>query len=371
MFNKKFFVPLVSICICFVIIIGLNYKNEKGNKTVKDYKGCYDEVQEALYNFESTLVINVVNYDKNVYNLDVVKKVIEDNPELAGSCTQYKLRVNKAIFFSKLTFSFTYYESKEVLESREKAVQNKVKEITNKVINPNMKDYEKEAALHDYIINNTKYDNRYSSGNMPKESYTAYGVLIHGVGVCQGYAQAMDRLLKACGIESKMAIGEANDGKGWIGHAWNIVKLGGKYYHLDLTWDDPVSEDGSNEIRYSYFNVTDEQIEKNHKWNKENYPKCSSTEFAFKNLKLVEKDSKGNIIIVTKNYEELYNAIKKELSRGSAVASFKILDFDNSQKNIETSIMKAYEALSKGGQFTYSYYKDDVMNCGYITINFK
>jgi len=371
MFNKKFFVLLVSICICSLIILGFAYKNQNNDKIVKDYKGYYDKVQEALYNFESTLTIDVDSYDEKIYNLDVVKKVLEDNPELAGSCTQYKLRVNKSVFYSKLTFSFTYYESKEELERREKAVQNKIKEIISKVIKENMKDYEKEAAFHDYIINHTKYDNRYFSGNMPKESYTAYGVLINGVGVCQGYAQAMDRLLKGCGIESKMVIGEANDGKGWIGHAWNIVKLGGKYYHLDLTWDDPVSEDGSNQIRYSYFNITDEQIEKNHKWNMANYPKCNSTEYSFKNLNLVEKDSKGNIIIVTKNYEELYIAVKKELSRGSETASFKILDFDNNQRSIENSIMRAYEALSKGGQFTYSYYKDDIMNSGYITINFK
>ena len=365
----KYFAVVAAILISLALIGGYSVKND--SSSVKDYKTYYNTIKKALYKFDSTLVINIYNYDNNVYTADTVKKVLEDNPQLRDNQIKYGLKVQKSLFITKMIFTFSYGESKENLQNREKDIQNKVKEIVNKVIKPGMKDYEKEAALHDYIVNNSKYDERINSGNMPKESYSAYGVLINGVGVCQSYALAMDRLLKACGIESMMVIGEANDGTGWISHGWNIVKIGGQYYHLDATWDDPVVKDGGNMSRYSYFNVTDEQIEKNHKWNKADYPKCNSTDYSFNNLNIAEKDSNGKAIIVTKNYEEFYKEVKKALASGKASASFKILSFDNNGKNIENSIVRAYESLSRYGGFTYLYHKDDMMNCGYVTVNFK
>lgn len=344
---------------------------EKGKVIIRDERGYYNAIKEALYNYESTLDMTIDNYDKDTYNLDMVAKVLEDNSELKGSCINYNIKVYKTIISNKVTLTFNYYESKEILHNREKEVQGKISEIINKVTNSDMKDYEKEKAIHDYIANNSKYDSRLFSGNMPVESYNAYGILINGVGVCQGYAQAMDRLLKASGIESIMVTGEANDGKGWISHAWNIVKIGGEYYHLDLTWDDPLTEDNTNTVRYSYFNITDEKIEKNHRWKKENYPKCSSEKYSFSNLNLVEKDDNGNIITVVNNYDELFSAVKKELSKGNSTASFKIINFNDNKKSIENSIEKAYRALSKSGQYNYSYYKDDMMNCGYISVGFQ
>ncbi|MDD7795399.1 transglutaminase domain-containing protein [Clostridium sp. 'White wine YQ'] len=371
MIKKKLFAVRLVILICISIILAGIYGIKNNNNIIKDYKTYYNAVKEAIYNYNDTLVIDVQNYDKNIYSSDVVKKVLVDNPQLLDNEMAYTLKIQSIPFITKMTFKFSYGESKETLQNKEKAVQNKVKDIISKVIKPDMKDYEKEVALHDYIVNNSKYDERIDSGNMPKESYSSYGVLINGVGVCQSYAVAMDRLLKASGIETKLALGDAYDGKNWISHAWNVVKIGGQYYNLDTTWDDPITDDGSNIIRYSYFNVTDEQIEKNHRWNKVDFPKCNSTEYSVNNLHLVEKDSKGNVIIITKNYDEFYESVKKGLSSGKASASFKILSFDNNQQNIENAIVRAYKSAGKYGEFTYLYFKDDIMNCGYVTVNFK
>ena len=379
--KKKLFTPIIFLCIIFAIFI-LCYKNiplfsinlktlSNNNTTINNYKTYYAAVKDGMLNYDSTLTLNIQNYDKNTYNLDVVKKILKDNPALQGNFTKYSMKVSHSLFFSKLTFTFAYNESKQTIQNKEKAIQNKVNEIVSKVTNKNMKDYEKEVALHDYIVNNTKYDSRLSTGNMPKESFTAYGVLIKGVGVCQGYTEAMDRLLKACGIESTMVTGYANNGTGWIGHAWNIVKIGGKYYHLDTTWDDPIMSDGSNRIRYSYFNITDEQISKNHKWDKNNYPTCNSTDYAFENLNVTEKDSKGNTTTITKSYTEFNSAVKKALINKAASASFKIKDYDNNVDNIKYWIEKAYRDLSKYGSYKFTYYKDDIHQWVYVNIDFK
>lgn len=377
--------PSLIICIILFFICGMcviyNMKENKLFNTfiilsnsretnVKDYKSFYNTVKEAMLNYESTLTIYVSSYDTNIYNLDIVKKILKDNPELQGNFAKDNLRVEKTIFSARLTFTFHYFESKTVIENRDKAVNEKVKEIVSRVIKKDMKDYEKEAALHDYVVNNTKYDTRFDSGNMPKESYTAYGVLIKGVGVCQGYAQAMDRLLSACGIENMMVTGEANNGKGWIGHAWNIVKIGGQYYQLDTTWDDPITEDGSNRLRYTYFNLTDEEIGKSHKWNKNDYPACDNNDYSFKNLNLPEKDSNGKAIVKTKNYKEFYTAVKKSLTNKETSVTYEIMDYDDHAENIKYWIESAFKDLNKSGMYKVTYYKDDVQGSAYAMVEF-
>lgn len=337
---------------------------------VNNYDEYYNAIKKAMLNYDSSVILRIGHYDKNVYNLDAFKKVLKDNPELQGVCTEAKSSVQPSIPF-KVTIDFKYSDSRETLKVKEKAVQEKVQEIVGKVIKPDMKDYEKEAALHDYLVNNTKYDKRFFTKNMPNDSNTAYGVLINGIGACQGYSEAMYMLLKAVGIESTVISGNANDGKSWVAHAWNIVKIGGQYYHLDTTWDDPVTEDESNDSRYTYFNLTDNQISKNHKWNKSEYPQCFSTTYSFQNLNMAEKDKNGNVILSIKGYSDFYKSIRTSLANGDSVLSLRILNYDANVYDVASAVNKAYDSLSKGGSYSWTYYTDELNNSEYITITFK
>lgn len=378
--NSVIFILILIITGCMLISYKINAAQLLNNigilgssqdKKTNEYKTFYNTVKEAMLRYDSMVEINVPVYDKSIYNLEVVKKILQDNPELQGNFSKYDLRIAKTLFKAKLTFSFKYYESKADIEKRELAVKNKVNEIISKVIRKDMKDYEKEAALHDYIINNTKYDSRYDKGNMPKESYTAYGVLLKGTGVCQGYAQAMDRLLTTCGIENMMVTGEGNNGSGWIKHAWNIVKIGGQYYQVDTTWDDPVTTDGTNRLRYSYFNLTDEQMARNHKWDKNNYPVCNNDDYSFDKLNLPEKDSNGKNIVKVKNYKEFYAAVKNSLTAGESSVTYKIVEYDDHPNNIKYWIESAYKDLNKSGSYKADYYKEDVSGSAYTIVDFK
>lgn len=240
--------------------------------SIQNYTQYYDALKEALSNYRSKLVLNIVNYDKNTYDLKVIDDVLNDNPNLRDwyLSAEANLEGSSSV---KMSIDFKYSDTKQNLMKKESELQNKVSEIVDKVTDPGMKDYEKELALHDYVVNNADYD---QSVDIPDDSYTAYGILMKGTGVCQGYADAMNRLLTAAGIECKMVIGKANDGNGWIDHAWNIVKIQGKYYQLDSTWDDPVMNDGSHLLSHAYFNITDAQIARNHIWNRTEYPQCNS-----------------------------------------------------------------------------------------------
>jgi putative cell wall-binding protein len=187
--------------------------------------------------------------------------------------------------------------------SKIKAYYNAAQNILSSIIVPGMSDYEKEKAIHDYIIDNTKYDmENYLNDTIPPDSYSPYGALINHVAVCEGFAEATDLLLNMAGIESMVVFGEANNGEITGGHGWNIVKIDGKYYHVDTTWEYPaeITQDDTTDItwddsewfeaenptpssvgildpiylRYKYFNLSDSQIGKNHFWDKENYPAC-------------------------------------------------------------------------------------------------
>lgn len=151
----------------------------------------------------------------------------------------------------------------------------KAYEIIKVLIKPSMSDLEKEKAIHDYVVLNTKFDyDNYSKNTAPPHDYDAYGILINGTGVCEGYAETVKLLLNMAGINCVVVSGEANNGT-WQSHAWNIVKIDGKYYELDTTWDDSVP-DIIGYVRYDYFNVNDSQMAKDHNWDRSKYPKCDN-----------------------------------------------------------------------------------------------
>ncbi len=160
--------------------------------------------------------------------------------------------------------------------SGNKKVDKKAKAIIKKTITSDMSDAQKVKAIHDYIVLNCAYDyDNLLRGTIPSVSYTAEGVLLKKTAVCQGYAEAFKLLMDMMGIPCKMVTGTANNGSGYAGHAWNIVKVSGRWYHIDVTWDDPVPDKKGN-VRYSYFLIPDKKIDDDHKWNRSSYKKCTT-----------------------------------------------------------------------------------------------
>lgn len=137
----------------------------------------------------------------------------------------------------------------------------------------NMSDYDKAVMLHNEIALYVKYNtnaleeinevNAMADSSEKDEAiavlnekypniHSAYGALVEGDAVCDGYSKAYQYLLYKMGIVSHIATGTGNGGA----HAWNLVKLDGKWYYTDVTWDD-AEEKG---IFYAYFNMNDEQL---------------------------------------------------------------------------------------------------------------
>ena len=136
-----------------------------------------------------------------------------------------------------------------------------------------MSDYEIAKALHDYLALNNEYDMRYYSGNIPTISYTAYGALVNRTSVCAGYALAYQHLMEDAGIPCEYVTGMTTNGY----HAWNIIHIGGEWYHVDATWDDP-TPDREGYVRYKYFLKSDRAMSRDHiSW--EASHACTSTKY--------------------------------------------------------------------------------------------
>lgn len=116
----------------------------------------------------------------------------------------------------------------------------------NQVIRDGMSEEEKVKAIHDYLIYGANYVNNGDYQNAENWAYGAGGVLLHKEGVCQSYAIAFYMMAISAGLDCKYVRGTADGG----GHAWNQVKVGGKWYYIDCTWDDPV---GGGYENYDYY----------------------------------------------------------------------------------------------------------------------
>ena len=147
--------------------------------------------------------------------------------------------------------------NKRVLGTSISDVSQKVDWVVDNYISSGMSDREKALALHNWLIYNAHYD--YTLSN-----HAADGVLVKGTGVCDSYSRAYGLLLTKVGIENKRATGG--------NHAWNVVRIGGQWYFVDTTWDDP-NDSGEASVsgyeRSTYFLVNDSTIRKDHTFEQE------------------------------------------------------------------------------------------------------
>lgn len=132
-----------------------------------------------------------------------------------------------------------------------------------------MSEYERELYLHDILAGMITY----TEGT---HAHNAYGALVEGRAVCEGYAEALQYLLQRAGIQSFLAIGASLDPETGtsVGHEWNYVRIDGEYYHVDLTWNDQ-----DENLYHAYFNQTDALIQEDHVMDAVAYtlPVCDAT----------------------------------------------------------------------------------------------
>ena len=136
------------------------------------------------------------------------------------------------------------------------SINQKLDQIIKEIITDDMSDKEKTTVFHNYIIDNTVYDSNYLETNLndiDNPSHKALGPLFFGRALCGGYADVMAIFLNRLNIPNYRI--SSSD------HIWNFVYLDNNWYHLDLTWDDPVTDSGVNMRLDTFLLITTEQLE--------------------------------------------------------------------------------------------------------------
>ncbi len=160
-----------------------------------------------------------------------------------------------------LKFKTEYYTTAE----QEQAVTERLGEVMGELDLDEKSTYEKIKAIHDYIVRNVEYDYAHLGDESYRTQYTAYGALIDGTSVCQGYAVLFYRMCLEAGVDARVISGVALTSQGDEPHAWNIAKVGDLYYYVDATWDDPYVEGGDpGAVYYDYFLIGETRMSEDH-----------------------------------------------------------------------------------------------------------
>ena len=163
-----------------------------------------------------------------------------------------------SLYYMIFTYTMTYYTTVEQEAELDQAIDAVIKELGLK--DPEKKRYDKVKAIYDYLCENVTYDNANLNDADYKLKYTAYAALMNKTAVCQGYALLFYRLALESGIDARLIAGTGYTGSGGGAHGWNIVRLGGKYYDLDATWDTSYYGHG----KYAYFLKCESEFGQDH-----------------------------------------------------------------------------------------------------------
>ena len=205
-------------------------------------------------------------------------------------------------------------------------------------------DIDKIVAIHNYLVLNTVYDSATANGaTEDKSAHYVEGTLNNGLAVCSGYASAFRLLLMIQGIPSEYVWSDSGN------HGWNLVQLDGEWYHIDVTWDDPVPDE-EGRILYTYFMMTDSEVAtlKNHEnWEcecgDESSHNCDDTTYRLYPYQDYICDTEGEAI-----------AIIEAQANNDEINTITIVYPSNSSLNQQSLLNLVMKTLNKGVNYSPS-----------------
>lgn len=246
--------------------------------------------------------------------------------------------------YSELTKSYSNVTEDDI---------NTINSILNSIIKPGMTETEKIRTVHNWIVCNTTYNDKYYDRG---DSFNHVSNLLNNkTGVCQGYSVTFYIFMKQMGIPCTLVMGKTDN----VSHAWNAVKLDGNWYYIDVTWDDPVVNGTSNypggdNISYEYLLCTYNHISMTHK--EDNYigttplPNGISNDY---NDLMYRMSGFTNVMRVNSS-EELADRLQGFMNKSGKYAI--ILENENITMNDGVDAVKNYlKNLNRGYSVSISY----------------
>ena len=209
-------------------------------------------IVEGIKAWQTSIDVSELGLTRDDINNGAVRSIINSHPEfisLSGGYTYW----TSGSSITKIAFTYLT-NAKEEQQELDAALQ----EVKSKIDTSGMSDEEIVLAYHEYLTSTVAYayEDYFNGTIAANHGYDMYGALVKHSCVCQGYAETMFYLLREAGLSCAIASSEN------INHAWNIVKIHGKWYHIDATWDDPVW-DMPGRSYHDYFLVSFDTMNKN------------------------------------------------------------------------------------------------------------
>lgn len=314
---------------------------------------AYDTLLNGFKNFSRIIPVKSGTYSISPTELKlVISACLNDNPEIfwiphsvtfSGSQDS---NYNEYVLWVTPSYSITKTQAQTMSAELEASLDRYLVGLDD-----SMPEYTREKIIHDRMVAHITYDETTAnSGNI-------YGALVEGKALCEGYARAFQYLLCRAGIQGYFVEGQANG----VNHAWNLVKLEGDYYYVDITWDDPADDypeiEETRIVDYAYFNVTTEELERTHVIESPWVPECTKKGLNF--------FSKRDHVLDTFDID----LIAEHLGKHNGLARFYILNDELYEQFWDLFDANFDEILEKSGlQFTADYISYGMSSVGYEVI---
>ena len=206
------------------------------------------------------LAVNSLMFDNpDLFYIDVTKMYMYTEITSFGPLKTYRVKIGPV---ENSNYLLDYFRNEEYATFARNNLEDFKTNFVNQI--SGLDDYMKVKRVHDYIIENTDYDQNLENDNI----YNTYGALINHYAVCEGYSKSMKYLLDSVNIPCVIVCGIARNSNGETeSHAWNYVKINDLWYAIDCTWDDPVIIGYgyvSNSIYEKYFLKGSKEFYKDH-----------------------------------------------------------------------------------------------------------
>ncbi len=272
--GKKLAVLVLCVMFMLSILTGCDLLFSVDNheyKYIASAQQLFNVMNDALYQFEETVYVRTKTYTDfqsmwkeldESYSMHTCfreKSFLVEHKDKDYYCN---IIISMPLNSTGEAMQVLYAKNRKDYKTEEaRRFGEKLMSVKNQIISDSMTEVQIVMKVHDYIISNYSY-----AVNGSIESFAKASVLLeNGMGQCQAYSELFVCLCLLSGVKAQVVTGHSTFGHGEVGHAWNIVQIDSSWYHVDVTWDDPIP-DVPGLIHYDYFLKGDYSLRESHEW---------------------------------------------------------------------------------------------------------
>lgn len=315
----------------------------------------------ALSAFSAMLIsFDITQVHCSVDLMKIITAVLGDNPNIIYF-NKTQIKKVSSMFGKQIQLTGCLPKSQIVKMSSE--LEMKSNSIISSLRKMGDDEYSKLMRIYEYLQSNVQYDeqeffNSSKGRSQRPNSHNAYGALINKLAVCDGYSSAFSFLAQKLGFDSMFVSGcSTYQSRGSVEHAWNIIRVCGRYYHFDVTWDSNQYHE-FKEFSYDYFALDDEEMSNNHDWDINSTPACSYNSLSYFLKSGLYANNMGQLNDIIRA------SIKKHRNILRVKLSYNIMLPDNTGEYLAEMVIN--EGIKSGNDVEINYAWNEYTRCLFV-----